>query len=793
MSRLWLAFVVLAFALCTISMGAACVDTKRLGVTPGGSPDNGSADASVDAIASPALDASLDSLPGPEPCTDSPAADGGAASGLYAWKNVTILGGGFVSGIEFSRAPRGTDVIYARTDVGGAYRWDANLAPPRWTPITDWVGRDNSNLTGIESIAPDPVDPNVVYVAAGEYVTAGNGVMLRSGDRGDTWTQNSIPVPMGGNMDGRSVGERLSVDPNLPSNLYFASRNSGLWRSVDSAASWSQVSFPGQGTPVLGTPNVGLTLILFDKRAASPGLATSTIYVGVATSSLTSSNACTTSTAPSLYRTTDGGSTWQPVPGQPPNLVPNHSATDDASGILYFTFNNCWGPSYATTGAVWKLETSNDAWTDISPGGTRGYGGVTVDPAHPGTVVVSTLDRYPDEIYRTTDGGANWTAIGPQAVRDAAGAVWMYWHAASPKTPWWVGDIELDPNHPGRVLYNTGGGIWWTEDITSADVDAPTHWAFQNVGLEETVATAPPISPPGGAHLLTAVGDIAGFRHDNLDVSPLGGMFDTPIFGNTTGIDFAEQHPSLIARVGTTGTGNTTHHGAYSVDGGTTWSPFAAEPTGATSGAGSIAVSASGATLVWAPQGGGRQGAAVTPAFSTDRGNGWSSCSGLPSGARVAADRVNPNKFYAVAGTTMYASTDAAMTFVSKGSLPRGSGLVRPVSGIEGDLWLGATGGLYHSTDSGATFAPVSGVQSASAVGFGRGATCQDYPVVYLTGVANSVSGTYRSDDRGASWTRIDDTQHQYGTINFVAGDPRLYGRVYLATNGRGILYGDPR
>jgi hypothetical protein len=25
-----------------------------------------------------------------------------------------------------------------------------------------------------------------------------------------------------------------------------------------------------------------------------------------------------------------------------------------------------------------------------------------------------------------------------------------------------------------------------------------------------------------------------------------------------------------------------------------------------------------------------------------------------------------------------------------------------------------------------------------------------------------------------------------------LSGDPRLFGRVYIATDGRGILYGDP-
>lgn len=56
----------------------------------------------------------------------------------------------------------------------------------------------------------------------------------------------------------------------------------------------------------------------------------------------------------------------------------------------------------------------------------------------------------------------------------------------------------------------------------------------------------------------------------------------------------------------------------------------------------------------------------------------------------------------------------------------------------------------------------------------------------------DGVQGLFRSDDTGASWVRINDDQHQYGNMGeALTGDPRIYGRVYLGTNGRGIIYGD--
>ena len=44
----------------------------------------------------------------------------------------------------------------------------------------------------------------------------------------------------------------------------------------------------------------------------------------------------------------------------------------------------------------------------------------------------------------------------------------------------------------------------------------------------------------------------------------------------------------------------------------------------------------------------------------------------------------------------------------------------------------------------------------------------------------------------GDSWVRINDEQHQWGLLLHITGDPKEYGRVYVGTHGRGIVYGDP-
>ena len=712
---------------------------------------------------------------------------GPVKSVAYNWRNVAILGGGFVSGIIFSPAEK--DLVYARTDVGGAYRW--SQADKSWIAITDELGRE-SNFTGIESLAADPVDPNKVYLAAGTYTTSwvGNGAILRSNDRGNTWQVTDMPIQMGGNENGRSMGERLVVDPNLPSILYFGSRKNGLWKSTDSGVSWDKV----KSFPVAEDPNkIGIPVVLFDKASGAKGKATPIIYAAVANKD------------GSLYRSTDAGATWKLVPKQPKGVMASHAEFDSA-GVLYLSYGNGPGPNDVTDGAVWKYQPKQEKFTDITPAAPKkndgfGYGGLSVDAAHPGTLMVSTIDRWThgDEVFRTTDGGKTWKALLPKVVRDDAGAKYLYWHKDEPIGRGWMGDIDIDPFNPSRVMYVTGAGIWVTEDATAADADKPTHWMFLDRGLEETVIKGL-VSPPAGPPLLSVMGDLCGFRHDDINAPSAGGMFDNPLCGSGSGIDIAWSKPEIVARTGWHDKGQ---WGAFSVDGGKTWKPFASMPKG--KGAGSIAVAADGSAFLWAPF----EGPVV---YSKDRGATWAKAEGLPNAEaspdwapvpfRPAADRVNPNKLYVLdaRGGQAFTSTDGGAHFTaSPMGLPTladyqfSSASAQATPGIEGDVWLTNLKEINHSTDSGKSYESIASVSEANALGFGKPADGKKYPALYLIGKIGETRGFFRSDDVGATWVRINDDKHQYGFCGVITGDPRVYGRVYVGTGGRGIVYGEPR
>jgi len=752
------------------------------------------------------------SIPAAAPVALSGTDPGPALTAGYTWRNVEIVGGGFVPGIVFNQTEPG--LVYARTDIGGAYRLDP--VTNRWIPLLDHLGWDDWNLTGVVSLATDAVDPDRVYVAAGSYTndwTDQNGAILRSTDRGATWQRTDLPFKLGGNMPGRSMGERLEIDPNADAVLYLGSSRDGLWRSTDFGATWSRVAgFTNPGDYVqdpadpfgyLNQPT-GVVWVTFDRRTGSPGTPTRTVYAGVADTDGTT-----------VYRSTDAGATWQLVPGQPTAFCcPQHAVLDHVNGQLYVTYSNTPGPYDGSLGDVWRHDTASGAWTRISPMPSDdsngdayfGYGGIAVDRQHPDTIMVSSFTSWwPDEhIWRSRDRGATWTRIWDwtrypsrsfRYTHDISAAPWLDLSTpeprsaeVSPKLGWMVGDLEIDPFRSDRMLYGTGATIYGSDNLTAWDSGGQITIGVRAQGLEET-AVQDLVSPPSGAPLLSGLADIAGFRHDNLTVAPAA-TYRNPFWATTTSLDYAELNPAFVVRVGNADEG--VRGAALSTNGGSSWTPVSKQPAGV-AGGGTVAVGANGTRFVWSPAGTGVQ-------VTANNGKTWTAATGIPAGARVAADRVNPATFYGYAGGTFYASVNGGASFAATaaGGLPA-TGPVRfkAVPGRAGDIWLAggapdAAYGLWHSTDGGASFTRLANVEQADTIGFGRAAPGQAYPALYTSARIGGVRGIFRSDDAGASWVRINDDQHRYGwTGAAITGDPRVYGRVYLGTNGRGIIYGD--
>ena len=726
------------------------------------------------------------------------------AADTDTWKNARIDGGGFVPGIVFNRSEK--NLAYARTDIGGAYRWQESSKT--WTPLLDSVGWEDWGHTGVVSIASDSVDPNRVYAAVGTYTNSWdpkNGAVMRSSDRGASWQKANLPFKLGGNMPGRGMGERLAVDPNRNSVLYLgAPSGKGLWRSTDSGASWSQVAnFPNVGnyaqdpsdTSGYASDNQGIVWVTFDESTGTAGSATKTVYVGVADKD----NA--------VYRSTDAGATWQRLAGQPTGHLAHKGVLDAKNGYLYLAYSDKGGPYDGGKGRLFRYATGTGTWTDISPVAEAdtfyGFSGLTVDRQKPGTVMATAYSAWwPDtQIFRSTDSGATWSKAWDYTsypnrenryTMDVSSSPWLTWGAnpqppeQTPKLGWMTEALEIDPFDSDRMMYGTGATVYGTENLTNWDSGSKFAVTPMVRGLEET-AVNDLASPPSGAPLLSALGDIGGFRHTDLTKVP-SMMFTQPNFTTTTSLDFAESNPNTVVRTGNLDSGP---HIAFSTDNGANW--FAGTDPSGVSGGGTVASAADGSRFVWSPEGAGVH-------HTTGFGTSWQASAGIPAGAIVESDRVDAKTFYGFKSGKFYVSTDGGATFKESpaGGLPGGDSVrFKALPGGKGDVWLagGATDGAYglwHSTDGGASFTKLSNVEQADTIGFGKAAPGASYQTLYTSAKIGGVRGVFRSTDKGATWTRINDDAHQWGwTGAAITGDPRVYGRVYVSTNGRGVLYGD--
>lgn len=699
------------------------------------------------------------------------------AGETYSWGSLPLGGGGFVTAVIAH--PTEQNLFYARTDVGGIYRWIESIKS--WKPLTDFISVADQGLFGVEAIAVDPQKPEMLYALVGtSYYSNGKTAILISNDYGETFTVVDVTSKFKahGNGDGRQMGERLAVDPKNSNVIYCGTRSNGLFKSTDGGLTWNSVSFP-----VTNTSNgVGINFIQFDESSSVSNGVTQKIYVGTA------------QTGNSIYVSTNGGNSWSAVSGQPTQYMPHRCALKN--GVLYVTYANGAGPGINSAGGyVYKY---NGSWTNISPSNNTSdynYGGISIVGNR---IVVSSVGCYKmqswdglcdwqtatwgDEIFVSDNLGSSWTSMfsSCKVELDANSVPWVKDHAMH-----WTGCATLDPFNANRCFFISGNGLFMTDNLNTNKFKLK----FMVKGLEETVPLDM-VSLSSG-QVITVVGDYDGglYKAENGSYDAYPARVHTPEMGTTHGIA-ASVDGSLVVRAG-----SNSSYVQYSTDKGSTWNYC----SGGKEGSGHVAVSANGSIILHCPNtsnGYSYDGTGSTVYYSTNRGTSWTQCNGISiNGAYPVADGANSNKFYVTNGNTVYVSTDGGKNFSAKGTTGyTGYYKMRAVPGVEGDIWAPCgTNGLYRSTNSATSFSKLSSVFSCDAVGFGKAAEGKTFPAVYIWGTVSGVTGLFRSDDEGNSWVRINDDLHQFGgpgNGQFVMGDMAVYGTVFMSTVGRGVICG---
>ncbi|MEY3898187.1 MAG: hypothetical protein RLZZ214_3708 [Verrucomicrobiota bacterium] len=684
----------------------------------------------------------------------------------YTWKPVRIGGGGATTTIQAH--PLVKDLYFTTTDVGTPYRWDAK--GQRWEGMlyrSDVSGWDNRSAAARLAFDPSDATGNTLYITTGG-AWAVDGTVLKSVDRGNSWVDCQIPLDVKPNNE-QGAGQRIAVDPRNSSVVYVTTRSSkevgattGTFKTIKAGTpgSWAKIS------------DLYGNFVLFDPSGGMIDGVTKTIYIGC---------------ADGVHRSTDGGASFALMPGSP---APATKAALHAEGTLYIT-----GGTAGTGVHKWNGTT----WTTITPPTPGGYTAVAVNPKDSNQVVVSSSSFNPYRFihYRSKDGGATWSVID-HAV-DLSEAPWF---ASSIGQA--TGTFCWDPFNPTMVWFTD---FFFASQTTDIWATPKVTWKPRAAGHEETVAIGTLLCPPSGTNiLLSSVADIGGWDHKSLTEPPSVGMMKffpwthSTEWGNLTGVAIQETNPDFIARVGRAGWDGPAYCG-YSTDGGKTYTKWTSPKD---VGGGRVAVSATSETMVWVTQQNGSY-------RSADRGVTWTPITTLPQGILIggrnvfssgpryplAADKVNGSKFYVYHYGRVYVSTDGGETFAKAGNLPGSYPTnhltLETTPGKEGDVWVGMLKeGLFHSTDSGAKFTKIAGIESVDFMAVGKAAPGNPtVPSVYILGKMGDVAKSlFRTTDNGATWTNLG-IPAIGKTPLCMAADRQVYGRVFFGTGGNGFLFGE--
>lgn len=340
-----------------------------------------------------------------------------------------------------------------------------------------WTSLISQVSTSVTDIKFAPSDSTI------GYLSSTNGI-YKSTDGGLNWTLMGLSniAPVG-----------LAIDPVTPTTIYIGTHSLGIYRSTDSGATASAIN---AGLPTSSNMQ-WITQSVSNNNILMVGANQSSSTVG--------------------FKSTDRGFTWS-ILGVPTGTTFtgygfNINPTDP--NIVY---------ARVYTGTVFKFFKSTDggtSWTDTGITITSGFGGSSIDPTTPSTLLVVDLDGY---MHRSSDSGATWqteatfnpTHTLPSSISNDvqfapsnsqiayASSYQSVWKSTDNGVTWtqltngipqvgpnnWVNYVTIDPTDPNtayassraNIIYKTtDGGATWAASGSFANtpqkliVDATTH------------------------------------------------------------------------------------------------------------------------------------------------------------------------------------------------------------------------------------------------------------------------------------------------------------------------------
>lgn len=345
--------------------------------------------------------------------------------------------GGRITDVEMH--PSDPQTIYAGAASGGIFK-SADVGQ-NWFPVFD----DQISLS-IGDIAIDPSNPNTIYAGTGESNAGGGSVayggmgVFKSVNGGQSWVHAGLE-------ETRYIG-RIVVDPSDSLRVFVAAMGKlfgtnperGVYRSENGGLSWQQKLFVNDSTGcidlVINPQNPDVLFAAMWERVRYPW---NRSYGGYGSG---------------IYRSQDGGDTWQLLSSGLPTAAPNTgriglAISQSNPQIVYAIYAD--DPGYFM--GVYKTTNGGDSWSRVNDTALSSlfssygwwFGNIRVHPANPDIVYAMGLD-----IYRSTNGGQNWSYFSGSIHVDQHG-LYIY-----PEPPYFT----IAGNDGGIYLSATDAGTW---------------------------------------------------------------------------------------------------------------------------------------------------------------------------------------------------------------------------------------------------------------------------------------------------------------------------------------------
>lgn len=623
----------------------------------------------------------------------------------------------------------------------------ASAQGPVWTPIGPEGGR-------VERLVAVPGTPSRLFAGTVDGI-------YRSSDGATTWERVSVGLPA------RAQVLDLVAAPFDAARLYvvvWGFPNASVYVTFDGGNTWvarstglvgwitalavdpadpNRVFAGARGGQIFETIDGGQSWAAVGSIPESDSAAVKCLAV----SPLNSAIVLAGSEFRGLYRSLDGGRTWSAAAGVDPQAW-TYAVEFDPLGpdIAYLTVPVVQG-FYG--GGVYKTTNGGANWTRLSfPQSAQA---LALDPRDTHTVYVTS--EWVPGVWKTTDGGLTWrqTSLGQSALGTPYGM---------------TQDLAVDPADSGRVYRATyGDGVLLSR--TGGDA-----WVPANRGLRATRLTSV-VQPASGTLFAGDGGRVWRSPNRGLDwgLDPILGtslLWATPIVDpSNTNIAYGIGRCAGEARL------------CKSTDGGTTWTALPLDQH---------------VLAMTVARSSGRLYAGDVGIFRSDDGGlSWSPTGPIPTNVWVlAVDPVDANTVYAGLSEGLVRSTNGGGTWTPVSGLPvHGSGTAYKAEAIAiapsspSTVYLAYGPGVFKSIDAGLTWSAAStGLPSDPLTGF-RGVSAlhipPDSPNTVLAGAAG---GVYRTDDGGATWSLYGSGLEGVGVAALTGA---IGGALYAATDTQGL------